>query len=85
MAVKPKWLYVSVPAGNAIQAFGYGIDNTQNKSGPVPGPSATPKPDPVSTQEISENLPVTIPKVKGSHCFITWDILHVDVTSDGKM
>lgn len=47
---------------NAIQAFGYGIDNTQNKSGPVPGPSATPKPDPVSTQEISENLPVTIPK-----------------------
>ncbi|XP_063346220.1 GDNF family receptor alpha-2-like isoform X2 [Pelmatolapia mariae] len=50
---------------NAIQAFGYGIDNTQNKSGPVPGPSATPKPDPVSTQEISENLPVTIPKRNG--------------------
>lgn len=40
---KNKWLYISVPAGNAIQAFGYGTDNMQNKDESVPGPSATVK------------------------------------------
>lgn len=47
---------------NAIQAFGYGIDNTQNKSVSVPGPSATLKPDPGWQGYFSEQPPVTIPK-----------------------
>lgn len=36
-------LYISVPAGNAIQAFGYGTDGAQNKDASVPSPSGTAK------------------------------------------
>ncbi|CAL8248729.1 unnamed protein product [Merluccius merluccius] len=41
---------------NAIQAFGYGADNAQNKDGSVPGPSATAKPGPDESTSTSETL-----------------------------
>ncbi|KAF0033398.1 hypothetical protein F2P81_013464 [Scophthalmus maximus] len=50
--------------GNAIQAFGYGIDNMQNKSMSVPGPSAMTKTGWDWSTGTSEPPFVAIPKVK---------------------
>lgn len=72
-AVKSKSLYISVPAGNAIQAFGYGADNTQNKNMTVPVTSSTTKMD-----YTSEPPFVTIPKVIGLLKFAALhEMLHV--------
>ncbi|TNN42223.1 GDNF family receptor alpha-2 [Liparis tanakae] len=48
--------------GNAIQAFGYGMDNMQNKNASVPGPSATTKTGSDWSTGTSEPPFVTIPK-----------------------
>lgn len=68
-AVKNKWLYISVPTGNAIQAFGYGIDNVQNKSVSVPAASVTTKMGSDWSTATSEPPFVTIPKVIRLHWF----------------
>ncbi|XP_029960579.1 GDNF family receptor alpha-2-like [Salarias fasciatus] len=47
---------------NAIQAFGYGTDNTQNKTAFIPGPSATSKTGSDWPMGISEHPSVTMPK-----------------------
>lgn len=55
------------PAGNAIQAFGYGLDSMQNKSASVPAPSATAKTG-ADWSRITSDPPFdTIPQVGGSH------------------
>lgn len=55
------------PAGNAIQAFGYGLDSMQNKSASVPAPSATAKTG-ADWSRITSDPPFdAIPQVGGSH------------------
>ncbi|CAG5921491.1 unnamed protein product, partial [Menidia menidia] len=46
---------------NAIQAFGYGMYNTQNKTATIPSPSATSKTE-SDWPSISDQPSVTIPK-----------------------
>lgn len=62
-----KWLCISVPAGNAIQAFGYGIDSTQTKNVSVLDPSTTPKTGADWSTSTTDPPFVTIPKVIGLH------------------
>jgi len=51
---------LSVPAGNAIQAFGYGMYNTQNKNVTTMSPSATSKTESDWSMGISDHPSVMV-------------------------
>lgn len=78
MTQLPAWfagalrLYVSAPAGNAIQAFGYGADDTQNKNSFLPAPPVMDKDGSDWTTATSEPPLVTMPKVTSSSLRRLW-------------